>query len=314
MTVFSGATGIAFAGLTITGSASYAVGPFGFSVGGAGDVDGDSVPDVIVGNPGTLGQVRVFSGATGVPITGPGLVGAAPYQQFGHAVAGAGDVSGDGVPDLIVGAPLAGAGQVTILSGATALLLPGLVFNGSVNYEQVGYSLAGGEDANGDGVPEVIVGVPLAISGGQVRVFSVVGLPAGSIGFGSGCPGTSGNPPIIQTAGGAPDATVGNANFQIVLSKALPIAPALLMGGVSNTFWAGLGLPLPVNLAALGFPACSLNVSAEVLFPTSTTADGIEFLPMPVPANAALAGQSVYFQWFVLDPPGAMTQGLEVVL
>src|SRR5207245_11201183 len=76
----------------------------------AGDLDGDGYADVIVGAPGLdamTGAVYVFRGsATGLAahpsatLHSPDGIGAG----FGMAIAGAGDVNGDGVGDVIVGA------------------------------------------------------------------------------------------------------------------------------------------------------------------------------------------------------------------
>jgi hypothetical protein len=78
-----------------------------------GDVDGDGIPDVAVGAPGQnragqddQGRAFVFSGATGARLQT--LDDPVPQAQahFGSALAGVGDVDGDGVPDLAVGAPV----------------------------------------------------------------------------------------------------------------------------------------------------------------------------------------------------------------
>ncbi|HKB16514.1 MAG TPA: integrin alpha, partial [Planctomycetota bacterium] len=207
--------------------------------------------------------------------------------------------------------------RVEVRSGANGSLLFSL--SGATAGSGYGASVAGTGDVNGDGVSELAVGVPCASPGGlagagQASLSSVVGIPPGSSLFGAGCPGSSGVAPLLQTAGGDPSASTGNPGFSIVLSRAVPSAPALLLVGVSNAFWAAAGIALPANLAPIGFPACSLDVSIEVLFPATTSAGGLEFVSLAVPANAGLAGQAVYLQAFVLDPPGAMTQGLQLVL
>jgi hypothetical protein len=299
--VYSGANGALL--LTVTGVSED---EFGSAFARLGDVDSDGIPDFAVGapSPAYVGPtyVRGFSGATGTTL----FTAIGSNYEIGYSLAGIGDVNGDGIPDVASG-PTGGPGPVSVHSGSTGAALLTLDGTGGV----FGRSVASAGDVNGDGIPEIAVGAPVS---SQVRVYSIAGMPSGSSTFGSGCPGSSGAVPTIQTAGGNPSASVGNPKFSIVLSNALPSAPALLIGGISNTFWSSLGIPLPVNLAVVGFPACSLAVSAEVVIPATTTADGVEFAPMPVPANAALVGQSVYFQWFVLDPPGAMTQGLEVAL
>src|SRR6266545_3813341 len=86
---------------------------FGAALAGVGDVDGDGVPDLGVGEPSqnvagqdNQGRVFVFSGATGARLRTLGNPDPQALARFGFALAGVGDVDGDGVPDLAVGAPV----------------------------------------------------------------------------------------------------------------------------------------------------------------------------------------------------------------
>jgi hypothetical protein len=147
----------------------------------AGDINGDTVPDIAVGAPGTNdhGRVFIFSGVNGVLLRT--LDNPSPpmfFGDFGDAVASA-DVNGDQVPDLLVGAPTNDLdGQVFIFSGATGSLLRSI--GNPVPQNNVG-SLFGVtldfmDDVSGDGIPDVVVGAPsVQVNGfthGRVYVFN----------------------------------------------------------------------------------------------------------------------------------------------
>jgi hypothetical protein len=76
-----------------------------------GDVFGDGLADVLIGDPyggDDMGQVYLYRGAAGapLPLVGPTLVnpvGLPRLLQFGSPIAGAGDVDGDGFADVLVG-------------------------------------------------------------------------------------------------------------------------------------------------------------------------------------------------------------------
>jgi hypothetical protein len=108
--VFSGGTGALLR--TLNDPRPQENAQFGSTLVGVGDVDGDGVSDVAVGvwrqeveGSSVQGQAFVFSGASGQPV----LTLTKPYPRrgtgFGSALAAVGDVDGDGVPDLTVGAP-----------------------------------------------------------------------------------------------------------------------------------------------------------------------------------------------------------------
>ena len=181
-TVFSGKDGSVLH--TFNGVAAYD--QLGCSVAGAGDVNRDSFPDLIVGahgaDPGNrmdAGQATVFSGKDGsVLYTFNGVVAS---DYFGNSVAGAGDVDKDSFPDLIVGAFCADpgnrmdAGQATVFSGKDGSVI--YTFNGVATYNGLGNSVAGAGDVNKDSFPDLIAGAFCASPGnrlqaGQATVFS----------------------------------------------------------------------------------------------------------------------------------------------
>jgi len=153
----------------------------GYSVAGAGDVNGDGKADFIIGayhaNPGgrnDAGSAFVYSGATGLLLFQKD--GAAGFDYLGISVARAGDVNGDGRADFIVGASNTdpggriNAGSAFVYSGATGLLL--FQKDGAAASNFLGISVAGAGDANGDGKDDFIIGTPLADPGGLTNAGS----------------------------------------------------------------------------------------------------------------------------------------------
>jgi hypothetical protein len=121
------------------------------------------------------GRAFVFSGSDGALL----LTLAAPNPQadkrLGHAVAGIGDISGDQVPDLAVGAPRARygskvqAGRVYLFSGADGSLLRTVPPPSPARRGRFGFSLAAVPDPNGDLDGDFVVGSPRAFTPGRGR-------------------------------------------------------------------------------------------------------------------------------------------------
>ncbi len=166
----------------------------GQSLRGAGDVNGDGLADLVIGalgaspnGPFSGRAYVVFGRGAGKPVhlldiaagTGPGFVmnGAVELDFAGSAVAGAGDVNGDGLADVVVGAYGADINgdtsgrsyvvfgkpsQSAVELGQVADGIGGFAIDGELEFDQAGASVAGAGDVNGDGLADVFIGAPLA--------------------------------------------------------------------------------------------------------------------------------------------------------
>ena len=175
----------------------------GWAAAYAGLVDGDLVPDMIVGAPradlngSSSGSAHVISGATGLIIHS--VHGGSSSDQLGQAVASVGDIDGDGRAEFLVGAPFAdgigsNSGEARLYDGASGGLI--MVFPGDATIDEFGSSVGPAGDVDGDTVPDFIVGAPQdagSNGNGYARIFSgatlaairtLVGPNSGS-GFGS---------------------------------------------------------------------------------------------------------------------------------
>ncbi|RMG92126.1 MAG: PKD domain-containing protein [Chloroflexi bacterium] len=149
---------------------------FGFSVNAAGDVNGDTYDDVIIGAPaytGTFmqeGAAFIFTGSPTGLASDPfwSITGGKPGSGFGTSVASAGDINGDGYDDVVVGAPtyLTGAGPLPegifrAYLGAPISMSPTPFMEATGAPDSLfGHVVASADDINNDGAADILVGAP----------------------------------------------------------------------------------------------------------------------------------------------------------
>ncbi len=273
-----------------------AVGPtdsFPYAIAGVGDLDADGLDDIAVTDHGirvwnNYSAIWTFGGPSGAPLMSlPGGT-----QIIGHAVAGPGDVDGDGFDDILQ----RGAGPVTgiaeLYSGRTQAVLVSLIAAGPV--EEVG-------DVNGDDFPDYLVGGFASINGlAEVRLYS--GAPIGVTTLGQGCANALGIVPRI----GCTDVPARGSQFELHVTRARVGAQAILALGTSTTAWSTV--PLPLDLASLNMPNCFLRVAVDSTALASTVGNaskGRASHALQIPNLPALAGMTFHAQWLVLEPAGA---------
>ncbi len=158
--------------------------PIGFSMSGGGDFNGDDLPDLVIGAASSayvifgppdpdgdgLVQLADLNGQNGFEV-----FSSVPSAALGREVVLDEDVNGDGLADLLIGAPgpsaMEGPGKWFLLYGSSiqggALIeaesidgLNGCVFHGKGEYARTGTALSMIGDLNGDGFAELLGGAP----------------------------------------------------------------------------------------------------------------------------------------------------------
>ncbi|MCF6235306.1 MAG: FG-GAP-like repeat-containing protein [Gammaproteobacteria bacterium] len=145
----------------------------GWSVSSAGDVNGDGFDDLLVGSNATVGSgtVSLFYGsATGSFSAISGSANTPDWthrmgRRFGYVVSSAGDINGDGFGDIVIADYLnsdvvSNGGMVAVFFGSSSGLAssPDWMVYGDQTNSSFAWSISGGEDFNGDGYSDIVIG------------------------------------------------------------------------------------------------------------------------------------------------------------
>jgi hypothetical protein len=266
------------------------------------DINGDDAADLVVGAPNdneagsSAGKVLIYLGNPDDPdVLDPDpdiVILGAPGDKFGWAVACAGDVDGNNIDDLIVGAPHNNeggsyAGMACIFHGYTTIDYSdvseaNITLTGSA-LGRFGYSVSTAGDVNQDSYDDVIVGEPYSLDyRGQAHIY--YGGPSMDenadktfegatdddwFGYSVAGGGTLDGSPQKDVVIGAPKSGQERGSVQIILNPAKATPKIITISGVSpddefgtsialldindDQYWdVAVGAPAPDNGGAVG--------------------------------------------------------------
>src|SRR5262245_4143863 len=268
---------------------------FGVSVAPAGDFNGDGYADFIIGaqQSGLEGKAFIYYGGPSLDATqyftlrgeSTGLLTA-----FGASVGSAGDVNEDGFDDVIVGAPWYPGGNnkpgraYVFFGGADPDAVPDRVFTGIGFYDQMGSTVGGAGDMNGDGHPDVFASAPNS-NGGALR--------AGAVYVWFGGPAFDATPDLTLLGSGTNGHLQSAANAGDV--NADGFSDLIGTGRDQVRVWFGGSPPDVVPDLTLARTYASVAGAGDV------NGDGIDDFVVGAPNDVSGARVSVYFGGSAVD-------------
>jgi hypothetical protein len=261
----------------------------GNSVASGGDVNGDGIPDLLIGsckyNSGTGRVFLIFGKRSMSNIFGNSLTSTQGVVYTGQTVGDSvgqsvalGDVNGDGKADMLIGAHTAasGAGKIYLVYGTNSPInlalsglssLQGVTMTGSATNDYAGFSVAIGGDFNGDSFNDMIIGA-YGFNGGIGKVYLIYGGTAipSSIPFSTNIQGNGWG---ITITGATPSTYLGSC-VRLGGDVNGDNRPDLLLGAAGNTNTPGKVYlvfgsltPTGVNLVSWATPSQGITITGE---------------------------------------------------
>lgn len=255
-------------------------GLFGSSVGGVGDINGDASPEIVVGAPRenvgsetNAGRAYVFSGTGGSVTLTLVSKNTETDGEFGRSVAGISDATGDGISDIVVGAPVETvngtnrAGRIYLFDGTDGSAFRTVLSPNPTDGGRFGTDVVDLGDVGGDSATDILIGAKGEIASGislAGRAYVIDGGNGSALqSFTSSNPETNGFfgnsvAALGDTDGdgatdvivGAPEETVGSTSSA---------GRAYLFSGSSGASIATLTAPNPQDDAQFGFSVAGIS-------------------------------------------------------
>lgn len=288
-----------------TGLGDHAGDYLGWSVCGLGDVNGDGRAEVLAGAPlasanGSFsGLVRKYDGSGAKLVD---LIGGAPYEELGVSLAAVPDLTRDGLPEYVIGAPQSGFGGVAALIEGDDDALLWSFFKPDPSDTWYGNAVAAG-DLDGDGLGDVVVADPSRTVNGNSNAGAAdvwITVNATATNYGAGYPGTLGIPSLSALN----DPGIGTTVTLDATNSRGSATTGLLLVGFTRlnvpTSAGGTLLVVPFEVLPIVIPATGASLSGSI------------------PYDTGLLGAIVDLQVLEADPGAAhklsFTDGLELLI
>ncbi|MBX3463429.1 MAG: VCBS repeat-containing protein [Planctomycetes bacterium] len=263
--------------LTFAGAPAYALADDPFV---ALDLDGDGRREVV-----RSGSAIAWSlnGASATPVAAPGFV-------FDRAVAL--DHDRDGHEDLVAASAAAAPSFVTLWRNVGGGAFQAAPLPQGMGFRMLERAISlRAADVDGDSFPD-LVALPFA-----ERTLVWRNTVTGAASLGAGCAGAGMPAPAIAVIG----TVAPGLSPTVQVGGALPDGPGLLWAGLSRRTWGGLAV-LPLELASIGAPGCTLWAEPSVIVPLVADGAGVMAKVVPLPPLLPTQGLTFFLQGAVYAP------------